>query len=537
LGPLEVVERGRRLPLGGSRQRALLALLLMRANEVVSADRLIDELWPSAPPQNAANALQYHVSQLRKALGGSDAIVTQPPGYMIRVRQNELDLLRFERLVHEAEHAAPEAAAGLLREALDLWRGPPLADVSHQSFAQAEIVRLEELHLRALELRLEAELALGRHRELVGELEALVRQNPLRERLRAALMRALYGAGRQAEALEVYRQTRTMLVDELGIEPSPALQELERAILRQDPAIVGPEAVVVGAPSRRAIVVIVRDASRSGDLLAIAEPLARRPSRELILVHLVKRGDELSEANAMLGGLRRDLAARGISARVAAYTTLEPGDDAALLAAEHDADLVLVDAPVQLVKDSRGDDDLATILAHAPCDVGVLTGSGTPQLGPVVTPFGGVEHDWSAIEVAAWLAESLETTLRLLGTEADLAAGRRDASRLLARASLLVQQVIGIVTEPVLVRPGEQGVLDAARDARLLVIGLSERWQTEGIGRVRLAVAAGAGAPTLFVRRGVRPSGVTPHGTLTRFSWTLTSPAHSQVEQPERNPR
>jgi DNA-binding SARP family transcriptional activator len=535
LGPLEVVERDRLLPLGGSRQRALLALLLTRPNEVVSSDRLIDELWPSAPPQNAANALQYHVSQLRKVLGGSDAIVTQPPGYMIRVRQNELDLLRFERLVHEAEHAAPEAGARLLREALDLWRGPPLAEVAHQSFAQAEIVRLEELRLRALELRLEAELALGRHRELVGELEALVRQNPLREQLRAALMRALYGAGRQAEALEVYRQTRTMLVDELGIEPSPALQELERAILRQDPALVGPEAVAVGTPDRRAIVVVVRDASRSGDLLAIAEPLARRPSRELILIHLVKRGDELSEANAMLAGLRRDLAARGISTRVAAYTTLEPGDDAALLAAEHDADLVLVDAPDQLVDDSRVDDDLAMILAHAPCDVGVLTGSGTPHSGPVVTPFGGVEHDWSAIEVAAWLAQSLETTLRLLGTEADLAAGRRDASRLLARASLLVQQVIGIVTESVLVRPGEQGVLDAARDARLLVIGLSERWQTEGIGRVRLAVAAGAGAPTLFVRRGVRPSGVTPHGTLTRFSWTLTSPALAHVEPPERN--
>ena len=535
LGPLEVVERDRVLPLGGSRQRALLALLLTRANEVVSADRLIDELWPSGPPHNAANALQYHVSQLRKALGGTDSIVTQPPGYMIRVGPNELDLLRFERLLDEAEHEAPEAAARLLRSALDLWRGSPLADVAQESFAQVEIVQLEELRLRALELRLEADLALGRHRELVGELEALVRENPLRERLRAALMHALYGAGRQAEALEVYRQTRTMLVDELGIEPSPALQELERAILRQDPALVGLEAVAVGTPSRRAIVVVVRDASRSDDLLAIAEPLARRPSRELILVHLVKHGDELSQANKMLTALRRELAGRGISARVAAYTTLEPGDDAALLTAEHDADLVLVDAPLQLVDDTRVDDDLATILAHAPCDVGVLTGSGTLPSGPVVTPFGGVEHDWSAIEIAAWLAQSLRTTLRLLGTEADLAGGRRDASRLLARASLLVQQVIGIETEPVLVRPGERGVLDAARDARLLVIGLSQRWQTEGLGRVRLAVAAGAGAPTLFVRRGMRPSDVAPYGTLTPFSWTLTSPAHASVEPPERD--
>ena len=140
-----------------------------------------------------------------------------------------------------------------------------------------------------------------------------------------------------------------------------------------------------------------------------------------------------------------------------------------------------------------------------------------------MAPFGGAEHDWSAIEVAAWLAGSLGTTLRLLGTEADTVRGRRDASRLLARASLLVQQVVGIVTEPVLVPAGEEGVLEAARGCGVLVVGLSDRWRTEGLGPARLAVAAGANVPTLFVRRGLRPSAVAPNETLTRFTWTLGS--------------
>jgi DNA-binding SARP family transcriptional activator len=195
LGPLEVIERDRVLPLGGTRQRTLLALLLTRANEVVSADRLIDELWGAHPPKTAANALQYHVSQLRKALAPREAIVTQDPGYVIRVGADGLDLLRFEALVEEARRAAPEVAELRLREALDLWRGPALADLAEQSFALTEIPRLEELRLEALELRFDADLALGRYAELVGEVQTLVREHPLRERLRTVLMRALYGSG------------------------------------------------------------------------------------------------------------------------------------------------------------------------------------------------------------------------------------------------------------------------------------------------------------------------------------------------------
>ena len=521
LGPLEVVEQGRALVLGGSRQRTLLALLLTRANEIVSSDRLIDELWGAEPPRTAANALQYHVSQLRKTLASGDAIVTREPGYLIRVGPDELDLFRFERLVTQAQRASPELSAQLLRDALGLWRGPVLADLADASFARAEILRLEELRLGALELRLEADLARGRAAELVAELEMLVRAHPLRERLRAALMRALYGSGRQVEALEVYRETRRLLVDELGIEPSPALQELERAILRQDPALSSQDDLA--ASPQRLIMVVVGDPNRLGALLAIAEPLARRPSRELILARLLRDDRELSDANAALAEHRDALAERGVPSRVAAFTTVEPGVDAVRLAREHDVDLVLADSPLELVESGRLADDLRIVLESAPCDVALLVGSGDIAAGPIVTPFGGVEHDWPAIELAAWLAQSLGTTLRLLGTEADPALGRRDASRLLARASLLVQQVVGIVTEPVLVPAGEEGVLDASRDARLLVIGLSERWPTEGIGPVRSAVAAGSGVPTLFVRGGLRPSGVAPSETLTRFTWTLGS--------------
>jgi DNA-binding SARP family transcriptional activator len=526
LGPLEVVDRGRRLTLGGSRQRALLALLLTRANGVVSTDRLIDELWGARPPIGAANALQYHVSQLRKTLAPEEVIVTREPGYLMQVAPDELDLFRFERLVEESRRAPPELAARLLREALGLWRGPALADLSHEPFAQAEILRLEELRLAALERRIEADLALGRSGELIPELEALVHEHPHREGLRAQLMLALYRSGRQAESLDVYRETRRLLVDQLGIEPSPALQEVEQAILRQDPGLSLREQAEAEPPRRsqqRAIAVVTGEAGSLDALLAVAEPLAREPSRELILASLLSEQGDVAVATAQLAERRQALAERGVASRVAAYTTTELGKEIALLVGQYDAELLLIEAPRQGRGSGRFDADLTTVLERVACDVALLTQGRKESTGPVVTPFGGVEHDWSAIELAAWFARSVGTTLRLVGTEADAARGRRDASRLLARASMLVQQVVGIVTEPVLVPAGEEGVLQGARDARLLVIGLSERWRTEGVGPARLAVVAGAEVPTLFVRRGPRPGGLAPSETLTRFTWTLAS--------------
>jgi DNA-binding SARP family transcriptional activator len=525
LGPLEVVERGRTLALGGPRQRALLALLLTRANEVVSADRLIDELWPEGPPTTAGNALQYHVSQLRKALAPAEVVLTQEPGYLVRVGPDELDLSRFERLVQESQSASPQLAASLLREALALWRGEALGDLADEAFAELEIQRLEELRLHALERRIEADLSLGRHGDVVAELEGLTRRHPLRERLRAQLMRALYGSGRQADALEVYRQTRSLLVDELGIEPSPALQKLEQAVLRHDPSLAPAEAVrsAPASPRGRAIMVLSIDEDRLDQLVTIAEALAGRAGRELILARLAHEGEDLGAATAALAVRRSRLTERGVASRVAVYTAAERGIEAVALVSEHDVDLVLADGSPELLDSGRLDPELDLLLSRAPCDVAVLTGGSDPGAGSIVTPFGGVEHDWSAIEIAAWLAGSFETTLRLVGTEADASRGRRDASRLLARASLLVQQVIGIVAEPILVPAGQEGLLAVARQARVLVVGLSERWTSEGIGPARLAVAAGAGVPTLFVRRGLRPSGVAPHATLTRFTWTLTA--------------
>ena len=270
LGPLQVAANGSFLPLGGAKQRAVLAMLLLHANEVVPLDRLVDELWDESPPESAANIVQGYVSHLRKALepgrgrGEHELLVSRPPGYMLRIDRDQFDAQRFARLSGEGhgllEAGDAGAAAERLRAALALWRGPALADLAYERFAQAEVGRLEELKLAALEDRIDADLALGRHSALVGELRELVAEHPLRERLRAQLMAALYRCGRQAEALEVYREGRITLSAELGIEPGPALRELERAILQQDERLGAPAAPPLRArtrPRRRWLLVAV----------------------------------------------------------------------------------------------------------------------------------------------------------------------------------------------------------------------------------------------------------------------------------------
>jgi DNA-binding SARP family transcriptional activator len=247
LGPLEVRDGGRPLSLGGAKQRAVLAALILNANRVVPTDQLADAVWGDSRPDTATTALQVYVSRLRKVLPPG-MIATQSPGYVLHVEPEHVDLIRFERLADEGRRALAggdaEPAAERLREALGLWRGPPLAELADVGFARAELVRLGELRDVAHEDRIDADLALGRHAELVAELEALVARHPLRERLRGQLMTSLYRAGRQADALEAYRAARQTLRDELGIEPGVALQRLHTAILNQAPELdagVGPE--------------------------------------------------------------------------------------------------------------------------------------------------------------------------------------------------------------------------------------------------------------------------------------------------------
>ena len=234
LGPLEAVsEDGQPLRLGGPRQKALLALLLLHPNEVVSTGRLVDELWGEHPPPTATTSLQNAVSALRKVLG-PEVLVTRAPGYLLRVEPGQLDAEVFERRVGESRGLDPEARGAALREALALWRGPALAEFADEPFAEMEARRLEELQLGATEDRIEADLEADRAGEVVAELESLVARNPLRERLRSQLMLALYRSGRQADALAAFQSARRELVEELGIEPGPELQSLHQAILRQE---------------------------------------------------------------------------------------------------------------------------------------------------------------------------------------------------------------------------------------------------------------------------------------------------------------
>jgi DNA-binding SARP family transcriptional activator len=275
LGPLEVVEHGRSLALGGHMQCSLLAVLLLHQNEVVSNERLIDDLWGEAPPATAAKSIQVYVSRLRKQLGDG-RLVTRTPGYLLRVEPSELDAARFEQLIVEAGRAPSARTAAILREALSLWRASPLVDLAYEPFAQEEIARLEELRLAAVELRIEADLATGHHGDVIAELESLIGRHPLREQLRGQLMLALYRSGRQAEALETYQSARNALIQELGIEPGRRIRELHQAILVQDPSLELAREHEAGSPSGSGSVFVGRERELAALVAALDDAMAGR---------------------------------------------------------------------------------------------------------------------------------------------------------------------------------------------------------------------------------------------------------------------
>ena len=441
LGPLEVEVGGQLLPLRGRRQRALLALLLLSANEVVPDDRLLEDLWGNEPPASGRAALRVRISQLRKALGeAGDALLTRPPGYVLHVEPDRIDARLFERLYGEGRRQLAEGAAELaamtLREGLGLWRGPALADFAYETFAQTEIARLEELRRAAFEERIDADLALGRHVELVGELEALVVTEPLRERLRGQLMLALYRSGRQADALAAYRDVRQGLVEELGIEPGRSLAELETAILHQDPALDAPEptgAVVETPPApaepaeeRKLVTVVAADLAGPAPLGA-----ADDPERAGLLLKRFRAAmeAELDEAGGRVEAIAGDALTAVFGAPVAQEDHAERALHAAL-SMRHRLDELFGGSLALRIGIESGE----VVVGRSPDGAATLAGS--------------------ALTTAARLAQSAEPAAILVGERAAASAGSAfefdaalEAGETGIRARSLVRELALIRTE------------------------------------------------------------------------------------------
>jgi DNA-binding SARP family transcriptional activator len=529
LGPVEAARDGHVVALGGVRPRAVLALLVLHAGRTVSRDRLVDELWGEVPPATARNVLHNAVADLRRALEDDPAqptlLETRAPGYVLHAPPGSVDLHRFESLLaagREAlEHGDSLEAHDRLSRALACWRGDPLADMTFEPWATPVIRRLEELRMIALEALMDARLALGGAGELVAELENLADEHPLREGFRCQLLLALYRSGRQVEALESAREWRRKLVHELGLEPGPRVRDLEQRILRQDEELA-PRRRVKGlvdplAPPVRSLMIAVDDEGELSKLLDVFAPRGGAGAWELIVTRVVARMEDLQAAATSLHTVSDE---RGGAFRSAAIVSHSPGDDLARLARDGGVEAVLV--PIGRGLAPEREEPLRGLLAAAACDVAAVRLGHGPPRGPgaaVLVPFGGGDQDWAALELGAWLAAGLDVPLSLFGVQAD--GGRGDASRLLATASLVVQRFVGVPVIPAVGRRGPDGVADAASTASLVVAGLSERWQTEGIGEARRQLLDEVPATVLLVRRGIRPGALAPPESLTRFTWSL----------------
>jgi DNA-binding SARP family transcriptional activator len=521
LGPLAAVIDGVEARLGGPRQRAVLAALLLRAGQVVPTSRIIDDVWGDHAPDSAGNLVQGYVSGLRKELG-RHSIETREPGYVLRIGQHLLDLRRFEQLANDGNAALGQgdarAASERLAEALALWRGAALSDLPEDSPLRWQAAHLDELRQIAAERLAEAQIALGHAADSIAALRSMVGENPTSERPLALLMTALYQSGRQVEALEAYRVGRAALVDQLGLEPGEALQRLQHAILSHDPSLLpdeGPGSADGEHSTSRTILVAALDTVSLEESLAVARSLTSSPETgawEVVVALTTSDAEQLTSMSEVLARARRSWTDVQTPLRTATFTSVTPGRDLARLATEQDACLVVVSAPERVLEDDR----LARLLEQASSDVAVLV-DGSAGDGPVVVPFSGGAHDWAAIELAALFARARQVPLRLLGATGP---GGQDASRLLASASLAVQRALNVIAEPRLTDPGVGAILDAARGASMVVVGLSDRWTRDGLGPARSALAAAHDYPTLLVRRGTRPGALTPPDSHTRFTWT-----------------
>jgi DNA-binding SARP family transcriptional activator len=511
LGPFQVEDDGRPVMLGSARRWALLALLTLNAGRVVGVERLVDALWGESPPRTAVHVLHVYVSDLRRSLP-EGVLVTAPPGYLLRVPAGAVDLADFERLVSRGREALsagdPAGAVALLDEALALWRGPVLADLADAGFVQVEARRLDELRLAARELRATAGLARG-DPDLVPQLLDLVGEHPFRERPHALLMRALAAAGRQAEALEVYATVRARLADELGIEPGAELRAAQTAVLRQEAA-----PVQLATPTG-VVLAVGGDPRRLGELALAASRPAAAAGRELLVAAVLDArtstpGDLTTTAAAALTA-QRSTPGPG---RSAAFRSPNLADHVTALAAEHDADLVVLDAAGLIGPQGYLADWVVAALSDVTADV-VLLPNDPPTTGlPFAVPFGGTEHDWAAAELAALLAKASGSALRVIGAHTE----HDDASRLVARAGLAIQRAVGVTVEPILTEATVPGLLTALAGTTA-VIGVSERWRSEGLGPFRQQLAD-ARPGTLLIRRGLRPGLLAPPTFGTRFAWS-----------------
>jgi DNA-binding SARP family transcriptional activator len=511
LGSVQTLVAGRVVDIAPPKVRALLTLLALNANQAVPRSRLIDELWGDEPPAAAVNLVQGYVSDLRKVLG-ADALATRGQSYALALERGALDVTRFEELVARGRERFELGRAAEARDTLDqavqLWRGTPLADLAEEPFAAPIIARLNEVRLLATELRVEAELELGRHAEVIPDLEELARHHPFNERVRELLMIALYRARRQADALAVFRDGRERMIRVLGIEPTPALRQLERRILRHEQSLDQREARERGRTILAATSGVAPDA-----VLSVGARLAVRALDELIALWLVRDASELSFAGAELERRRAELVARGVAARAAPVVTEATATDVIRFATEQDVDLVLLGAAPE-----ARDPVVREVLGRAACDVALVSGLAVRvDRAAVLVLFGGGANDWAALEVGAWLADALNAPLRVAGP------GPR-AGRLLANASIAVQRTLGIAAEPVVLAADAPAAAAAAAAAGVAVVGLPDEWRSRALGPIRLAALAAA-QTGLVVRRGIRPGGVAPGETLTRYTWSLESSA------------